>query len=123
MRRNDAIGLVVVALCLIFAITISLYHISYGETLKKMWIFCDNGLPLVLSLYVSFLTRGFIKIFFRWVFPPYFVAKLVYHLSCVVGVYLMPQEAWEGLWSVFVVSLLVSGIIYCLILYKSQNEV
>jgi hypothetical protein len=122
MKKSNLTGLIVVALCLIFAIVISLYHIKGSDALRRVWIFADNGLPLILSLYVSYLSVGFVKIFFRWVLPPYFIAKLVYHLSCVVGVYLLPPDTWEWVWSTFVVTMLLSGLIYCLMLYKSRNE-
>lgn len=105
-----------------FAIVISLYHVAGSETKlwSALWALSENSLLLTMSLYIAYLSEGFIKVFFRWAFPPYFVIKLVYHISCYVGFYLMPPEAWSVLWSGIAVSGLLAGIIYCLIL--SQNE-
>jgi hypothetical protein len=117
MKKRDKIEVIVIALCGIFAVTMALYHILGTDFLRRVWIFTDNGLPLVMSLFISYVTVGFLKIFFRWVLPPYFITKLIYHFSCVTGFYIMSPQLWELLWSIIAVDVLVTGLIFCIIKY------
>lgn len=122
MRQKEKIGLITLIACLVFAIVISIYHVAGTETKlwSALWALSENSLMLTMSLYIAYLSEGFLKVFFRWAFPPYFMIKLVYHISCYVGIYLMSPEKWAVLWSGIAVSGLLVGLIYCLIL--SQNE-
>ena len=123
MRQKEKIGLITLIVSLIFAIVISLYHLT-GDDSKlwsALWALSENGLLLTLSLYAAYLSEGFMKVFFQWVLPPYFIIKLMYHLSCYVGIYLISPEAWSVLWSGIAASYLACGAICCLIKF-SQNE-
>jgi len=124
MKRKEKIGLITLIASLIFAIVISLYHVAGTETKlwSALWALSENSLLLIMSLYIAYLSSGFMKVFFRWAFPPYFVIKLVYHVSCYIGIYLMSPEAWSVLWSGIAVSGLLTGLIYCLILSQNENK-
>lgn len=122
MKKRSVIETVVIALILIFAVVICLYHNSERTIqMDKLWVIAENGLQLVMSLFISFLTVGFVKIFFRWVLAPYFVTKLVYHFSCFASIYILPVKVWSDIWSALCVAVMLAGLIYCLILYKSRK--
>lgn len=117
MRQKDKIGLIALIACLVFAVVISLYHVRGNDSKlwSLLWVSSENSLMLTMSLYIAYLSDGFLKIFFRWVFPPYFVIKLVYHFCCYVGFYLMSPEMWSVLWSGIAVAGLLAGLVYTLI--------
>ena len=121
MKGNKTIGFITLIACLVFAIVISLYHLKGADSLKwlKIWEIAENGLLLTMSLYIAYLSEGFMKIFFRWVFPPYFIVKLVYHLSCYVGIYIMSPARWEQLWSGIVVAFLLTGLVFTIIRFTN----
>ena len=105
MTRKDVIGLIVVSVCCLFAIAISSYHV-FGDHSKKwniIWAIAENGVLFTIGLYVSYLTEGFIKVFFKWVFAPYALIKLIYDVSCFAGIFLLPPTVWEFLWSKIII--------------------
>ncbi len=123
MKKTDLIEIISVTLCLIFAIAISLYHVSFNGYLGlsdkfwgSLWAISENGFALTLSLIISFYFSGVMRVIFRYVFVPYFVLKLVYHFSCYSGIYLMNEKSWSNLWGVVLVILFIVGLGYCLIL-------
>lgn len=127
MKKTDLIEIIPVAVCLLFAIAISLYHVSYegylGLPLKfwrATWAISENGFALVLCFIISLNTIGVMQMIFRWVFMPYFILKLIYHLSCYSGVYLFSVDTWENIWSVILVMLFIVSLVYCLILIRKR---
>lgn len=108
---------------MLFAIAISLYHVSFEGYLGlsdkawgSVWAISENGFSLMLCWMISMYSIGLIKNIFRWVFMPYFALKLIYHFSCFSGIYLLAKESWRDIWSVMCVCLLIVSIVYCLIL-------
>lgn len=127
MKKYDLIEIYSVAICLLFAIAISLYHISFDGYLglsetnwNVVYTICNNGFSIALCniiiLYGSSLMRKIMLI----VFIPYFVVRLIYHFSCYSGVYLLAKGTWENIWSVILVILILMGLVYCLQLIKGN---
>jgi hypothetical protein len=128
MKHIDLVELITVVTCLLFAVVISLYHVSsdgfMGLTSGQwgvVWAISENGLSLVMSFLISLLTVGIVKIMFKWLFVPYFALKLIYHISCYSGIYLLSKRSWEFVWSFIIVSFIVFAVGYCLFLIKKKN--
>ena len=128
MKKIDMIEIVPVALCLLFAIAISLYHVSFDGYLglsekfwSAVWAISENGFSLVLCFIVSLYSIGATKILFQYVFLPYFGLKLVYHFSCYSGLYLLPENTWVSIWSIVLVLLFIASLGYCLILIRKRH--
>ena len=128
MRRVDLIEIVPVALCLLFAVAISLYHVSFDGYLGlsekswgTVWAIAENGFSLLLCGIVILNTSGIVRQMFQWVFVPYFVLKLVYHISCYSGLYLFSINTWEIVWSLVLVILFIVSLIYTLILIRKRH--
>lgn len=122
------IEIVPVALCLIFAIVISLYHLSFDgylglsrESWNMVWSITENCFALTLCFLIGIYFSGALKILFRFVFIPYFIIKLAYHFSCLSGVYILPSNVWEVLWSITLVILFIVTLVYCWILIYKKD--
>ena len=122
MKRLE---LIAVMGCLLFAIAISSYHISFdgylgiGErTWGLIWAIGENGFALSLCGLVLVYSVGWISRLMKFVFIPYFAFKLIYHISCYSGVYLFSPHTWETIWSYVLVLLFIVSISYCLILIR-----
>jgi len=118
MRRIETIAVVI---CLLFAIAISLYHVSYEGYLGlsnrfwgSLWAISENGLSLTLCFLVVIYSYGILQKLFTWLFIPYFSIKLIYHFSCYSKIYLINSEAWRYVWSIVLVALIISSLIYIL---------
>ena len=117
MKKIDMIEIITVVTCLLFAIAISLYHISYPGYLglsekawSIVWVFAENGLSLAMSVIIAISFFGIIKKMFTWLFIPYFSLKLIYHFTVYSGVYMISPKAWENIWSAVLVLLFISGL-------------
>ncbi len=128
MKRVNLIEIVPVALCLLFAVAISLYHVSFEgylglseRTWGTVWAIAENGFSLLLCGIVIINTYGVMKIVFKWVFVPYFVLKLIYHISCYSGIYLFSVDTWEVIWGYVLAILFVVSLIYTLFLIRKIN--
>lgn len=128
MRKIDLIEVYAVVACLLFAITISLYHVSFDgylglseRTWSVVWAVSENGFALILCHIVSIYLCGVVRKVFRYVLMPYFILKLIYHVSCYSGLYLMSKEAWEELWSYVLVVLIIVCLAYCINLIRKDH--
>jgi hypothetical protein len=128
LKKLDLIELIVVVICLLFTIAISFYHVAQDGDMgltqaqwRIVWAISENGLSLVMSFLISLLTVGIVKIMFKWLFVPYFVLKLIYHISCYSGIYLLSRRSWEFVWSFIIVYFIVFAVGYCLFLIKKKN--
>ena len=128
MRRYDMIEVYSVAICMTFAVAISLYHVSFDGYLGlsdkfwgAVWAISENGFAMFLCILISTYFSGTIQKIFRYVFVPYFALKLIYHFSCYSGIYITSERAWESLWIVVVVLLFVVSLIYCLFLIRRNH--
>ncbi len=126
--KRDLIEIVPVALCLLFAVVISLYHVSFDgylelseQTWGTVWAIAENGFSLLLCGIVIINTSGLVSKLFQWVFIPYFVLKLIYHISCYSGIYLFSVDTWEVVWSSVLVILFIVSLIYTLILIRKRH--
>jgi hypothetical protein len=122
MKKIKWIEFFTIISCIIFAIAISLFHLSSngedGLTPAKwgvIWTISENGLAISLCLMISFLVEGLIKIIFRWVFIPYFAIKLLYHISCYSGIYFLPIIVWSWIWTIELIVWLIITFILCII--------
>jgi hypothetical protein len=129
MKKNDWIEFSLVTSCLLFAMMISLYHISHegylGLTENQwgvIWGIAENILSLVMCIIIGRNTIGEVKNLFRWLFIPYFSLKIIYHFSCFSGIYFLAKSSWETIWSYAVVIILLSAMFYCLILTRRKND-
>jgi hypothetical protein len=128
MKRVNLIEIVPVALCLLFAVAISLYHVSFDgymgfseKSWGTVWAIAENGFSLLLCGIVIINTSGLLSQIFKWVFVPYFVLKLIYHISCYSGIYLFSVDTWRDVWSVVLVIFFIVSLIYTLILIRKRN--
>ncbi len=128
MRRLNLIEIVPVALGLLFMIVISLYHVSFDGYLGlsekswgTVWAIAENGFSLLLCGIVILNTYGVMKIVFKWVFVPYFVLKLIYHISCYSGIYLFSVDTWEVIWGYVLAILFVVMLVYSFILIRRYH--
>jgi len=126
MRKIETIAVVI---CLLFAIAISLYHVSYEGFLGlsdnfwgSLWAISENGLSLTLSFLVGIYSYGILRNLFTWVFVPYFTVKLVYHFSCYSEVYFMGSDSWRFVWSLILVCLILFTLIYVLIRFRNGDN-
>jgi hypothetical protein len=124
MRKVDTIELIAVVVCLLFAIAISLYHLSYEGYLGlsesswgTVWAISENGfsLSLVTMIGIGVYLSEVIRKIFKFVFIPYFILKLIYHYSCYSGKILLPEDSWRNVWSVALVWLLAGTFLICLL--------
>jgi hypothetical protein len=127
-KETDWFEKITIALCLIFSIAITLYHISYegykGLTEAQwgsIWAISENGLSLILCAIISILSYGMLKVTMRYLFLPYFFLKLIYHFSCYSGLVLISPEAWNRVWSVVLICQIIVSLFYCLILIHKKN--
>jgi len=115
MRRVETIAVVI---CLLFAIAISLYHVSYEGYLGlsdkfwgSLWAISENGLSLTLCFLVAIYSYGILQKLFTWLFIPYFSIKLVYHFSCYSKIYLVSSDVWRYVWSIVLIFIILIGLI------------
>jgi hypothetical protein len=128
MKKTDLIEIVPVAVCLLFAIAISLYHVSFegylGLSLKSwqsVWAVSENGFSLALCGLVLIYSTGVLNKLIKFVFIPYFALKLIYHFSCYSGVYLWSTGTWESIWSYVLVILFIVSLVYCFVLIRKRH--
>jgi hypothetical protein len=119
-----------ISICMLFIVAISLYHISYDGYLKlpestwnTIWAIAENGFSLTLCALIVILTAGILRLTFKWVFIPYFILKLIYHISCYAKVYLLSETTWEYIWSIVLVLIIIASLTYCLILTRKSYVV
>ena len=127
MKKVNMIELIQTVILLLFLIVISIYHISYDNYLgiseknwSVIWAVAENGLLLTLVIIVNSLITGVVKIVCKWVLIPYFILKLVYHISCYSGFYLVSPRFWEIVWTLALIELIVIGLIYCVYLINKR---
>jgi hypothetical protein len=128
VRKIKNIELIAIVSCLIFAVAISLYHLSYGGYLGLslnawylIWALAENGFSLSLCAIIGSLTTGLLQFIFRWLFVPYFAIKLLYHISVYGQVYIISGSAWNWLWSFELVILILVGLFCCVIYLKTEK--
>jgi hypothetical protein len=129
MKNNKWIEFGSILSCLIFAIAISFFHLSSvgedGPTPVKwsiIWTISENGLGMSISLLISLLTEGFVKFLFRWIFVPYFIIKLIYHISCYTGIILLPLVVWSWFWSIELIVFFAVMFILCMIYIIKEKK-
>ena len=129
VQKIDWLEILIVALCIIFATTISLYHISYDGYLKLsssewniVWAISENSITVIMSFLLVIFTAGAMKVLFKWLFVPYFIVKLTYHISCFAQIYLWSKEKWEIIWSTICVVLILSSLIYFFFKVKEYKK-
>jgi hypothetical protein len=121
-KKIDVIELSAVVLSLLFAIVISLYHMSFNgfeglssDQWATVWAIAENSLSLLMVALISiFAGKGILRTMFSWVFIPYFITKLIYHYSIFSQTYMLSPKTWENIWSFTCVFLLGTGLFYCL---------
>jgi hypothetical protein len=117
LKKIDMIEFIAIVICLIFAIAITLYHVSYSGYLglsekawSLVWALSENGLSLTMCVIIGVYFSGTIGKLFRWLFIPYFSLKLIYHISCYSGIYLLSKGMWSNLWSAVLVLIFIVGL-------------
>lgn len=122
VKRIDFIELISVALCLIFVLLLSLFHISSEGYLgltedqwEVIWAISENSLSLISCILITIYTYGAIKKLFAFLFIPYFIVKLIYHISCFAKIYLFSKEVWQTIWSLICVLIIVIGLSYFMV--------
>jgi hypothetical protein len=121
--------IIMVSVCLIFAVIMSLYHISYNNylgiserTWNVVWAVAQDGFSVALCIIISLLSVDIMKIVFRWVFIPYFLIKLIYDFSCFSGNYFLSKSTWVDIWSIVIVVIIMIGAVFCLIKLNSDAK-
>jgi len=127
VKKVDWIELVFVVICLIFAIAISFYHMSYDGYLginndqwDTIWAISENALSLSMCVLIFLIAYGVLRVLFKWVFMPYFILKLIYHVSCYAKIYLCSENRWENIWSFVCVILIMIGLLFTIILIRRR---
>jgi len=128
--KFEKLEMILILLCFIFAIIISLFHLSFAgflglskERWNVVWAFSENGLGLVMSILLWFFSYGAIKKLFLYLFIPYFLVKLIYHFSCYANIYLWSKEKWDITWSFVCVICILFGLFYFIVAIKQKyNE-
>lgn len=128
MKKYDMIEIIAVSVCLLFAIVISLYHLSFDGYLglnrkawNVIWAFAENGFAFTLSIIISLYLTSLLRLIFRYVFAPYFGIKLIYHFTCLSGIVIFPASVWTVIWSVILVLFFIISLIYVLVLIRKRN--
>jgi len=116
--------------CIFFAISTCLYHMSYdgylgltNQVWNTIWAISENGICLMMCLLINLLTAGILRILFTWIFIPYFVVKLTYHISCYANIYVCSKEDWGIIWGFICVTLIMIGLVFSIILIRRKNYV
>jgi hypothetical protein len=122
MKKLNMIELISYVISLLFALAISLYHVSYDgylglseSTWGSVWALSENGFSLTLCVIVFLFTFGILRSLFKYVFIPYFTLKLIYHISCYSGIYICSPDTWIYIWSSVCVLLFICGLTILLI--------
>ena len=128
VQKIDWIEFLVVAVALFFATALCLFHISDEGYLglksyqwDMIWAVSENGLTLWMSIIIVMLSGGIIKNVFKYIFIPYFILKMYYHIRCYSNVHML-KDRWEDIWSVACVLLLVVGMSCCLLLIRRRTN-
>ena len=126
------INYILVILCMAFVIVISQYHISFEgyrnltqEQWHGIWAISENTLALIMCVIIVLNTTEIIKHLFGWFFIPYFIVKLIYQFSCLLGIYIFDPSIWQTIWVKFtdIVSLgLIGLIIICFSYLMLKNH-
>lgn len=127
IQKVDWFALRVIAIGCLLIITASLYHTSFNGYLKLskeswdcIWAVSQEGLLIYSFSLVIILSYGKIKTFFKYVLIPYCILKVIYHLSCYAGIYLISIETWEDIFSYLCPVICLIGII--LIVLKGKDN-
>jgi hypothetical protein len=127
LKKIEWTEIIMVSVCLLFAVIMSLYHISYGgylgiseRTWNVIWAIAQDSFSVALCLIISLLSVDMMRLVFRWVFIPYFLLKFIYDFSCFSGNYFLEKSTWVDIWSVVVVVIILIGAIFCLIKINSD---
>jgi hypothetical protein len=75
-----------------------------------------------ISLLISLLTEGFVKFLFRWIFVPYFVIKLFYHITCYTGIAFLPLNVWSWFWSLELIIFFITMFILCIVYIIKEKK-
>jgi hypothetical protein len=145
LKKVNWLAIIALVPCLIFLISISMYHLSYygylglpREAWRHVWAISENGLLLSLFVTIILLLRLILKLklltnpetirtiimmrnFFIIVILPYFVLKILYHISFYFNVYFWSLEKWEKVWSVGLVVWLPISLLVWLISIKKRH--
>lgn len=116
MKRLET---VVIMICLLFVMAISLYHVSsdgyLGLSEKSwyyVWIISENGLLLTMSFLMLLYSTCVIRKMFSYLFIPYFSLKLIYHFTCIAGIYVLSPAVWESVWVIILILLVIAALIF-----------
>ena len=108
----------IVLTSIILLIITTLYNVSrdgmFGLSAAQWniaWAISENGMLLLFSILQGMTKIGIIRYVFRWVFIPLFTVKLIYHISCFAGVYLLSPHTWEVIWSFACGAAILTGVI------------
>ncbi len=135
------LALFVVGIWSLFAVMISLYHMSVPGWLQinnagwdTIWASSETGLSLFLCVLILILLKErqldyksrynyrLTRRFFFIVVIPYYSIKFFYTLICYRGIYLFSSDHWKMIWGVIcVLVLLASLIFYLFILIRREN--
>jgi len=117
-----------------FIILLCLYNFSDDkgylgisqDSWNTIWGISQSGLSLSLCGIVILMSYGLILLRimrpFIYCLIPYFIAVLVYVVSCYSGSYLLAPEQWENLWSWICVIVMLIGLIFCFYIIKKKNH-
>lgn len=127
-RSFDLLEFTLITIPMVFLTILSLYHLSHEGYLglsEKMWgliwAISENGLAITMSIIISILAYGIIKIFFRWVLVPYFLLRLLYHITCYTGWFMWSEAKWANVWSIVLIIFILLALVYCIYLIKLKN--
>lgn len=105
VKKYNWSEIMIVLITMIFIVAISTYHSSYNGKFSlslsdwnTLGMITLNLFILFIVWLVGYITSGIIRITF-WGLVPYFIVKLIYHISCELGIYLKSKEWWESLFS------------------------
>jgi hypothetical protein len=128
-KKIDWLEIGIVVIGLILSIAFCSYHVSFNGYLglttsqwKLEWATSQNLFSLFMVILIVIAYSGTIHCFFKYVFAPYFIIKLLYHISCYSGLYLFSPQVWEVIWSFIIVALIGIGLIYCIQLIRKGGK-
>jgi hypothetical protein len=129
MIRKDKIELIAIVTCLLCAVAMCFYNLSsdgfLGLSTKKwnlIWAISENVFPIFLCIGLSFYFEGVIQFLLRWLFVLYFAIRLIYHISCYCNIYMFSPKAWNIIWGIELVLLILSGLFVSIILMIKEKK-
>jgi len=78
---------------------------------NTVWAISENGMLIAFAILLERRYVGIIRRIFTWIFIPLFVVKLIYHISCFAGLYILPPHTWEIIWSFACGAAILTGVI------------